>query len=125
MDPTMPASVTLGPTGIQVTMRKGESAEASAARELETVFLAQLLEAMRRTVPESEATEASASRKVYEGAFDRAVAETLARNDPLGLVEQLGKSADSRGLKVLEKTAETASGRLPRSTLPVAGGPER
>jgi Rod binding domain-containing protein len=124
--PALPPSLALGPTGVQAPVRRGESPETAAARELETVFLTQLMEAMRRTVPDSGLTEASASRKVYEGAFDRAVAETLARTDPLGLVEQLGKSGDSRGLKVLEKAAETASGQpLPRRKLPVAGGPER
>lgn len=120
MDPVVPIGL---PTGVQVGARRGESPETTAARELQVVFLTQLMEAMRRTVPDSGLTEASPARKVYEGAFDRVVAETLARNDPLGMVQQLGKPADSRELKVLEKAAETASGQpLP---LPAAGRPER
>lgn len=126
MTPILPPSAAMTPTGIQMQPRRGESPETMAARELQTVFLTQLMEAMRRTVPDSGLTDASPSRKVYEGAFDRAVAETLAREDPLGLVQQLGKSDDSRELKVLGRAADTASGQpLPRSTLPAAGGPER
>jgi Rod binding domain-containing protein len=113
------------PTGIQVTRRPGESPEAAAARELQVMLFTQLLDAMRRTIPDSGLTDASPSRKVYEGAFDRAVAETLALSDPLGLVQQLGKPADSRELKVLDGAADTASGQpLPR-VLSAAGGPER
>ena len=123
IDPLMPPTM---PTGIQVTRRPGESPEATAARELQVVFFTQLLDAMRRTIPDGGLTDASPSRKVYEGAFDRAVAETLALNDPLGMVQQLGKPSDSRELKVLERAADTASGQpLPRSTLSAAGGPER
>jgi Rod binding domain-containing protein len=128
MDPTtlMPAVPTAMPTGIQANVRRGESPETTAARELQVVFLTQLMDAMRRTIPESGLTDASPSRKVYEGAFDRVVAETLARTDPLGMVQQLGKPENLRELKVLERAADTASGQpLPRSTLPAAGGPER
>ncbi|HEV7730600.1 MAG TPA: rod-binding protein [Candidatus Binatia bacterium] len=122
MDPV----IGVGPTGVQMpARRRGESAETTAARELEVVFLSKLMEAMRRTIPDSGLTEASANRKTYEGAFDRAVAETLARTDPLGLVQQLGKPADSHDLKVLGQAAETAGGQpLPRIK-PAAGRPER
>lgn len=121
MDPLL----ALSPTGVPTAPRRGESPETTAARELQVVFLTQLMEAMRRTIPDAGLTEASASRKVYDGAFDRVVAETLARSDPFGLVQQLGKPADSGNLKVLEQPAETAGGQpLPR-TLPAAGGPER
>ena len=67
------------------------AARGAAARELEVVFLTQLLAAMRRTVPASDFLPRSEARRVYEGMFDRSVAEAVAVRDPLGLVRSLGE----------------------------------
>lgn len=66
-----------------------------AAKQLEVTFLTQLLQAMRKTVPESDFLPKSPERDVYNGAFDTAVAEALAARDPLGLVQSLGAGAGS------------------------------
>lgn len=63
---------------------------ADAAKQLEVTFLTQLLQAMRKTVPESDFLPKSPERDVYNGEFDRSVAEALAARDPLGLVQALG-----------------------------------
>jgi Rod binding domain-containing protein len=69
------------------------TARVAAAREIQVTFLTQLLRAMRRTVPESDLLPRSPARTIYEGAFDRSVAEAMARDDPLGLVERLAGPA--------------------------------
>jgi Rod binding domain-containing protein len=62
----------------------------AAAIELQSLFLTQLLRAMRATVPENDLLPRSPMRDAYEGMFDRSVAEALAAGDPLGLVRALG-----------------------------------
>lgn len=69
---------------------KAAQAPADAAKQLEVTFLTQLLQAMRKTVPDSDFLPKSAERDVYDGEFDRSVAEALAARDPLGLVQALG-----------------------------------
>jgi Rod binding domain-containing protein len=71
-------------------MPPGEARRA-AAGELQVMFLTQLLSAMRKTVPESDFLPRSPERNVYEGVFDRAVAEAVAKTDPLGLVRLMGE----------------------------------
>ena len=69
----------------------------AAAQELQVVFMAQLLSAMRRTIPESDYLPRSPARNVYEGMFDHTVAEALAARDPFGLTLKIsGRSADER-----------------------------
>src|SRR5262249_32265616 len=65
-------------------------ARRDAAQQVETLFFTQLLRAMRRTVPESDFLPRSPARDVYEGMFDRSVAEAIGRGDPLGLLQRLG-----------------------------------
>lgn len=94
---------------------RAQDAEA-AARELSTVFLTQLLGAMRKTVPDAGLFPRSEARTVYEGAFDRTMAEVLSQGDPFGLVKMMapaeaplkvsGPSADSLGGQPLPRGAE-------------------
>lgn len=69
----------------------GERAQEAAAREVQTGLFAQLIAAMRETLPESSLLPKSAGRDVYDGLFDREMANLLASNDPLGLVARLGR----------------------------------
>ncbi|HLK11911.1 MAG TPA: rod-binding protein [Candidatus Binatia bacterium] len=82
-------------------------ASAAAAKELETVFLTDLLRAMRRTVPEDDYLPRSPEREVFDGAFDRTVAESMAARDPLGLVRTLGQA----GLKSAPPAADRGNGQ--------------
>ncbi len=84
----------------------GAAGPAAAARELEVVFVTELLQAMRRTVPEDDFLPRSPSRDVYDGLFDRAVAEAMAASDPFGLV----RAVDGAGLKIPANRADAASG---------------
>ena len=80
---------------------------AQAARQLEVTFLTQLLQAMRKTVPESDFLPKSPERDIYNGAFDTQAAEALAAQDPLGLVAAVthgpGRSS-SQGEMSITKT---------------------
>ena len=76
----------------------GHTTTQKVTRELETVFLTQLLQTMRKTVPQSDFLPKSPERDVYDGMFDRTIAETMARQDPLGF---------DRSLKVPETPADS------------------
>jgi Rod binding domain-containing protein len=88
------------PEGAQLeALRRLPESEAptAAAKELETVFLTDLLRAMRRTVPEDDYLPRSPEREVLDGVFDRTVAESIASRDPLGLVRTLGQGVLKSG----------------------------
>ncbi len=109
----VPPAAMLGADDARIAeLRRDRSAAAPvrAARELEAVFLTLVLRAMRRTVPESDFLPKAPSRDVYDGMFDRAVAETLAAEDPLGLVPALTPKA---GLKSGPEPADDRGGRSP------------
>jgi len=86
---------------------RGPEARRAAAKELEVMFLTQLVRAMRQTVPENDFLPRSPARNVYEGVFDRSVAETMAAGDPLGFERAL---AGQDGLKFDENHADTVVG---------------
>lgn len=88
-----------------------------AAKQVQVTFMTQLLSAMRKTVPESDFLPKSAERDVYDGEFDRAVAEALAARDPLGLVQQLAprgaaSSSDAR-MSITAVDDQQTHGALP------------
>lgn len=80
-------------------------ARQAAAREVEVLFMTQLVRAMRKTIPESDFLPRSPARDVLDGVFDRSLATTLAAGDPLGLVRTLG------ALKPGGVPADTVSGK--------------
>lgn len=102
-------------------MAPGEGKKA-AAGELEVMFLTQLIQAMRRTIPQDDFLPPSPARSVYEGAFDRAVASSIAERDPLGMVRALGADpgpaiahpGEARGLKLAGDPADTVTGHQDR-----------
>jgi murein DD-endopeptidase MepM/ murein hydrolase activator NlpD len=67
-----------------------EHGRAMAAQELQVALFSQLIEAMRRTLPENSLLPRSPARDVLDGLFDRELASTLAARDPLGLVAHFG-----------------------------------
>lgn len=72
----------------------GPRARAAAVQELEVVFLTQLVEALRRTLPDGALFPKTPGSDVYEGLFDREMATALAERDPLGMAAQLGAGAE-------------------------------
>lgn len=85
-------------------------ARPQAAKQLEVEFLTQLLSALRKTVPKNDFLPKAPSRDVYDGLFDRTVAERMAAGDPLGLAHLLAQPPQGgEALKFQEGTAEKES----------------
>jgi murein DD-endopeptidase MepM/ murein hydrolase activator NlpD len=102
-----PADVLLDGRLGAIQRMDAEQGRAAAARELGVVFVTQLVEALRRTVPENSLLPRSPARDVYDGLFDRELASVLVANDALGLVASLGSDADRGG-----GPADAAVGRV-------------
>ena len=94
------AAIRRAPGGAQ-----SPAARETAARAVEVMFLTQLVKAMRDTVPESDFLPRSPARSVYEGVFDRTLAESIAERDPLGFVRSI---AGPPALKSAGDPADTA-----------------
>ncbi len=90
-DPISAASlfVPSAPAGDETQRRLAGKSPNAVAKEFEAVLLAQVISAMRKTVPESGMLEASTHRKMLDGAFDQEVARSLAAQGGLGIAEQL------------------------------------
>lgn len=90
-DPISAASVFVPqtPTGDETKRRLSGKSPEAVAKEFESILLAQVISAMRKTVPESGMLEASASRRMLDGAFDQEVARSLAAKGGLGIAEQI------------------------------------
>jgi len=89
----------------------------AAARELGEVFFTQLVAALRQTLPEGLFPRVP-GRDVYESLFDRQLAQALAAEDPLGLVERLAPQHEGPEPVAAPATATVGSAAAP----PVADG---
>jgi murein DD-endopeptidase MepM/ murein hydrolase activator NlpD len=111
--PRMPLAESVDDGRLETIKRMdGERGRAAAAKELQVVFFSQLIAAMRKTIPESSLLQKSAGRDVYEGLFDRELAQALAAGDPLGLARELG------GAESAEAADGVAASRAPQGTPP-------
>jgi murein DD-endopeptidase MepM/ murein hydrolase activator NlpD len=90
-DPVSAASIFVPqtPSGDETRRRLTGKPPLEVAREFEAVLLAQVIGAMRKTVPDSGLLEASADRKMLDGAFDQEVARSLAAKGGIGIAEQI------------------------------------
>ena len=91
-----------------------ERGRVAAARELQVAFFTQLIEALRRTLPEDSEDSLlprSPTRDVYDGLFDRELASMLVANDPLGLVARLGDGGEKEPGGPGGRSAAVAPGR--------------
>jgi len=78
------------------------------ARELEAVVLAQLLAAMRKTVPEGGLFGQSPSSKLFRTLLDAELARDVADRSPFGLAEAVTKSL-GESIKKTQEGAESQS----------------
>ena len=60
-----------------------------AAQGMETLFLNQLMKAMRDSVPKNESDLESSATEVYRGMFDTEVSERAAKAGGVGLADQI------------------------------------
>ncbi|MFQ5508841.1 MAG: rod-binding protein [Leptospirillia bacterium] len=67
----------------------GGADNARAAREMEALFVAQLIKAMRSTVPEKGLLSGGRGEEVMQTLQDEALAQSIARRGDFGLAEQV------------------------------------
>jgi Rod binding domain-containing protein len=112
--PTLPPAALSDGTDARIERLRrapGDRARTEAARELEVTFLTEMLGAMRKTVPESDFLPRAPSRDVYDGLFDRAVAEAMATRDPLGVVKAMADADASGKFKLQHGVADKEAGQ--------------
>lgn len=68
-----------------------------ACCQFESVFLQQMMAAMRKTVPESEFLPRGYANDMYDGMMDQAIAESGSKNAPLGLAISMYRQLDRDG----------------------------
>jgi Rod binding domain-containing protein len=87
-----------------------------AAEGLEAMFLNTMMQAMRGTVQENELSLENPATKIYRGMLDQQVATDTARNNSVGLADQIVAYLEQRGYN---NTQAPIHGR----TKPEAGSP--
>jgi murein DD-endopeptidase MepM/ murein hydrolase activator NlpD len=86
------------------------------AREFEAILAAQMIAAMRQTVPSGGLLPASASTRMLEGAFDHELARSITKRGDLGIARQLVHDLEMRAHDVAPATA--TSGRATGAAAP-------
>jgi len=82
-----------------------------ACCQFEAIFLQQMMEAMRKTIPESDLLPKGYADGMYEGMMDQAIAKSGSKQAPLGLAlnmyRQLQESgADAVSAQEIQHTAD-------------------
>ncbi len=77
-----------------------------AARQFEALFIQQMLQGMRETVPESELIDGGMAEEIYEGMLDEAYAEKMAQSGGMGLADKIYEQFTSEyaGLSFEDRT---------------------
>lgn len=109
------------PSGDETRRRLAGKSATEVAKEFEAVLLAQVISAMRKTVPESGMLEASASRKMLDGAFDQEVARSLAARGGLGIAQQIVGQIERQ--QQAREAALGTNARTARTASPTVAGP--
>lgn|GEM_PF-1447591 len=73
----------------QVDMAKADPRDVEAARGMEAMFLDYVMNAMRKTVPESEAGLHNSGTRLYQSMLDSEMAQKAAKQGGIGLAEQI------------------------------------
>ncbi len=84
------------PSGIDEQRRLASKTPTEVAKEFEALLVAQLIGAMRKTIPESGLLDASASRRMLDGAFDTEMARAITAGQGLGIARQLAAQLEKR-----------------------------
>jgi murein DD-endopeptidase MepM/ murein hydrolase activator NlpD len=92
IDPRLTLAAT--PEGLDDRTRLAGKTPHQIALEFESVLVAQLVSAMRSTVPQSDLLEASTSRRVLDGAFDQEMARALSGRGGLGVAAVIERQLD-------------------------------
>jgi len=77
------------PHGIEEQRRLRDKPPLEVAREFEVILLAQVIGAMRQTIPNSGMLQAAAAHRMLDGAFDQEVARSMVAHADLGIAPQI------------------------------------
>jgi len=101
------------------------------SRQFEAIFLQQMMQAMRATVPESKLQPKSYANSMYDDMLDQAISQAGSQQAPLGLAmniyKQLQREAASQQVnapqdfQAVQKIADTLKNDIPHSP-PQLGG---
>jgi Rod binding domain-containing protein len=92
-----------------------------AAEGLESIFMNQMMDAMRGTVGESEFSMENSATKIYRGMLDTEVSQRAAKTNSIGLADQIIAYLEQRGYN---GNKASAHGRpKPLAPLPAAPPP--
>jgi Rod binding domain-containing protein len=82
--------------------------------QFESMFLQQMMSAMRKTVPESDFLPRGYADSVYDGMMDQAIAESGSKQAPLGLamnmyrqLERDGLGSDTSSIQEMQKATDS------------------
>ena len=98
--------------------------------QFESIFLQQMMAAMRKTIPESESMPRGYANDMYDGMMDQAIAKSGSKQAPLGLAMNMyrqleqGKqqiSGDTLSIQDIQQAADTIS-KLDLVDKPKLGG---
>ena len=84
------------PRGLDERRRLAGKPALEVAKEFEALLLAQVIGAMRRTVPDGGLFGTSPERRVLDGAFDQELAKSLAARADLGIARAIARQVDAR-----------------------------
>jgi len=98
-----------------------------ACCQFEAVFLQQMMQAMRKTVPESDLMPRSYANDMYDGMMDQAIAESGSQKAPLGLAmnmyKQLQRDGFAQSSQTQAQAIELIADKLKENTAkPALGG---
>lgn len=109
------------PLGGESTGLRGREPR-EVAREFEAMLLAQMIAAMRKTVPESGLLGASAHRQVLDGVFDMELARALGEDGGLGISKVLERQLGLDRIDPASAGTGAATTSAPRGTSAGAAG---
>ncbi len=109
------------PRGVDEERRLASKPPAEIAKEFEALLVAQLIGAMRKTIPDGGMLQASAARKMLDGAFDAELARSITAGADLGVARQLTAQLERRGAAASPASGAAATTPAPVSERQAAG----
>jgi murein DD-endopeptidase MepM/ murein hydrolase activator NlpD len=98
--------------GIEEQRRLRDKPPIEVAREFEAILLAQVIGAMRQTIPNSGVLQAAAAHRMLDGAFDQEVARSLVAHADFGIATQIAAQIERQGNRHQQSRAQAATAGL-------------
>jgi len=108
------------PLGVDARSQLAGKSPIEIAREFESMLFAEMISAMRKTVPESGLLQSSANH-MLDGVFDQQLARSLTGRAHLGIAEQIAAQIERRGGGHASVPGTPGAATPAPGVLPVAG----